>query len=135
MTQVEALGGAVEAIEGGFYQQQIQESAYRHQQLVESGERVIVGVNRYTETSQPDVDILRLGAAWEAEQVARVRGLRETRDGQPVRRALDALKHGAEGQDNLLPLMRDALAAQATVGEVCDALRSVFGVYQPAVAL
>ena len=135
MTQVEALGGAVEAIEGGFYQQQIQESAYRHQQLVESGERAIVGVNRYTETSQREVDILRLDAEWEAEQTARVQRLRETRDNEPVRRALDALKRGAEGHENLLPLMRDALIAQTTVGEVCDALRFVFGVYQPAVAL
>ena len=92
-------------------------------------------MNRYTETSQREVDILRLDAEWEAEQTARVQRLRETRDNEPVRRALDALKRGAEGHENLLPLMRDALIAQTTVGEVCDALRSVFGVYQPAVAL
>ncbi len=135
MAQVEALGGAVQAIEVGFYQQQIQESAYLHQQLVESGERVIVGVNRYTETSQAEVEILRLDAELEGDQVARVQRLRAERSGRSVERALDALKHGAEGDANLLPLMREALAERATVGEVCDSLRAVFGVYQPAVAL
>jgi len=135
MKQVEAHGGAVHAIERGFYQQQIQESAYRHQQLVESGERVIVGVNEYTETSQQEVEILRIDATLEAEQVARVRRLRDQRANMPVQRALDTLQRGAEGDDNLLPLMREALGAQATVGEVCDRLRAVFGVYQPAVTL
>jgi methylmalonyl-CoA mutase N-terminal domain/subunit len=135
MTRVEALGGAVEAIEQGFYQQQIQESAYRHQRLVESGERVIVGVNRYQETSQEEVEILRISAELEEEQAARVRDLRARRDPTPVQRALDALRSAAAEDDNLLPPMRDALAAEATVGEVCDALRDVFGVYHPAVAL
>ena len=127
--RVDELGGAVHAIETGFYQQQIQDSAYRHQRLVESGERVIVGVNRFTESSQPDVEILRVGADLEAEQVERVHRLRSARDAAPVQRALDELRRGAEGDDNLLPLLRAALAARATVGEVCNALRDVFGVY------
>ncbi|MBV8196354.1 MAG: methylmalonyl-CoA mutase [Candidatus Dormibacteraeota bacterium] len=133
--RVDDLGGAVQAIESGFYQQQIQESAYRHQRLVESGERVIVGVNRFTETSQRPVEILRLSAELEAEQSARVRRVRSERNQAPVQRALDSLRRGAEGDENLLPLLRDALAARATVGEVCNALRDVFGVYQPTVAL
>jgi methylmalonyl-CoA mutase N-terminal domain/subunit len=135
MTRVEALGGAVEAIEQGFYQQQIQESAYRHQRLVESCERVIVGVNRFQETSQQEVEILRINAQLEQEQTARVRDLRARRDEAPVQRALDALRSAAQGDANLLPPMREALAAGATVGEVSDALRDVFGVYRPAVAL
>ncbi|MGH7687400.1 MAG: acyl-CoA mutase large subunit family protein [Candidatus Dormibacteria bacterium] len=133
--RVDELGGAVQAIEAGFYQQQIQDSAYRHQRLVESGDRVIVGVNRFAETSQADVEILRVSADLEAEQIARVCRLREERDATPVQRALDDLRRGAAGDDNLLPLMRTALAARATVGEVCNALRDVFGVYQPSVAL
>jgi methylmalonyl-CoA mutase N-terminal domain/subunit len=133
--RVDELGGAVRAIEAGFYQQQIQDSAYRHQRLVEAGDRVIVGVNRFTETSQVQVEILRLSADLEAEQVARLRGLRDDRDSAAVQRALDDLRRGAGGDDNLLPLMRSALATRATVGEVCNALRDVFGVYQPAVAL
>jgi methylmalonyl-CoA mutase N-terminal domain/subunit len=135
IARVDELGGAVRAIESGFYQQQIQESAYRHQRLVESGERVIVGVNSFTETSQSEVEILRIGADLEAEQVARVQRLRATRDDAPVQRALDDLRRGASGDDNMLPLLRNALAARATVGEACNALRDVFGEYDDASAM
>ncbi|TMF16801.1 MAG: methylmalonyl-CoA mutase [Chloroflexi bacterium] len=135
MRRVDELGGAVRAIESGFYQQQIQDSAYRHQQLVEAGERVIVGVNRFTETSQRPIEILQVGAEQEEAQVVRVRRLRAARDQAPVDRALDALRRGAEGDANLLPLLRDGLLARATVGEVCGALRDVFGVYRPSSAL
>jgi methylmalonyl-CoA mutase N-terminal domain/subunit len=131
MSRVEERGGAVSAIEEGFYQHEIQDSAYRHQQLVESGERVIVGVNKFTETSQPEVDILRIGADLEAAQVERLEGLRSRRDNDAVTRSLDAVRRTASGNDNLLPVMREALAAYATVGEICNALRDVFGVHRP----
>jgi methylmalonyl-CoA mutase N-terminal domain/subunit len=131
MSRVEDRGGAVSAIEEGFYQHEIQNSAYRHQQMVESGERVIVGVNRFTESSQSDVEILRIGAELEAEQVARLEELRAHRDAAAVGRALDVVRRTAEGKDNLLPVMRDALMSSATVGEVCNALRDVFGVHRP----
>jgi methylmalonyl-CoA mutase N-terminal domain/subunit len=131
MSRVEERGGAVSAIEEGFYQHEIQDSAYRHQQLVESGERVIVGVNKFTETSQPEVDILRIGADLEAAQVERLEGLRSRRDNDAVTRSLDAVRRTARGNDNLLPVMREALAAYATVGEICNALRDVFGVHRP----
>jgi methylmalonyl-CoA mutase, N-terminal domain len=135
MSRVEGQGGAVAAIEAGFYQQQIQESAYRHQRLVEAGERVIVGVNRFTETSQPSVPILRIDADLEAAQVERLAKMRAARSAAAVSSALDALRAGAEGTDNLLPLMRRALEAHATVGEVCGVLREVFGVYRPPVTV
>jgi methylmalonyl-CoA mutase N-terminal domain/subunit len=135
MNRVEQQGGAVAAIEAGFYQQQIQESAYRHQRLVESGERVIVGVNRFTETSQPAVPILHVEASLEAAQIERLTAMRAARSAAAVHTALDALRAGAQGTDNLLPLMRVALEARATVGEVCGALREVFGVYRPAVTV
>jgi len=135
MARVEELGGAVAAIEAGFYQQQIQESAYRHQRLVESGERVIVGVNRFTETSQPTVPILQIGADLEAEQIERLARMRANRSAGDVERALGALRAGAEGTANLLPLMRTALDAHATVGEVCGVLRDVFGAYRPPVTV
>ena len=135
MGRVEDLGGAVAAIEAGFYQQQIQDSAYRFQRQVEAGDRVIVGVNSFTETSQREVEILRISAELENEQIERLERMRAKRSTPPVTRALDALHRGAVGTDNLLPLMRDALAAHATVGEVCDALRDVFGVYHPQVAV
>ncbi len=135
MARVEERGGAVAAIEAGFYQEQIQESAYRHQRLVESGDRVIVGVNRFTETSQPTVPILTIGAALEAAQVERLAKLRAARSAGDVGRALDALRAGAQGTANLLPLMRTALEARATVGEVCGVLREVFGAYRPPVTV
>src|SRR5437588_12059758 len=100
MRRVDELGGAVRAIESGFYQQQIQDSAYRHQQLVESGERVIVGVNRFNESSQSEVPILRISADLEAEQVERVRAVRRERDQAAVDRSLDGVRRGAEGDDN-----------------------------------
>jgi methylmalonyl-CoA mutase, N-terminal domain len=131
MGRVEERGGAVAAIEEGFYQHEIQDSAYRHQQLVESGERVIVGVNRFTESTQPQVEILRIGAELEAAQLERLAALRARRDNAAVTRSLDAVRRAAAGDDNLLPPMREALALLATVGEICNALRDVFGVYQP----
>ena len=131
MARVEERGGAVSAIEEGFYQHEIQDSAYRHQQLVESGERVIVGVNRFTESSQRDVEIMRIGAELEAAQVQRLEKLRARREGAAVTRSLDLVRRTAQGTDNLLPPMREALALLATVGEICNALRDVFGVHQP----
>ena len=131
MSRVDELGGAVRAIENGFYQREIQESAYRYQQLVEHGERIVVGVNRFTETAQQEVEILRVGAELEAEQVGRVREVRAGRDQSRVDGALAGLKRAAEGDDNLLPHMREALSHYATVGEVCNTLREVFGVYHP----
>jgi methylmalonyl-CoA mutase N-terminal domain/subunit len=131
MSRVEERGGAVAAIEEGFYQREIQDSAYRHQQLVESGERVIIGVNRFTESSQSAVEILRIGAELEAAQVERLEQLRARRDSAAVVRSLDVVRRTAEGGDNLLPVMREALAALATVGEICNALREVFGVHRP----
>jgi methylmalonyl-CoA mutase N-terminal domain/subunit len=135
MRRVEEHGGAVAAIEAGFYQEQIQESAYRHQRLVEAGERIIVGVNEFTETSQPSVPILRIDADLEAAQIERLERMRAARSSAAVQTSLDALRAGAVGTANLLPLMRTALAAHATVGEVCGVLREVFGVHHPVVTV
>ena len=131
MSRIDDVGGAVRAIEQGFYQREIQDSAYRHQTLVEHGQRIVVGVNRFTETSQQEVEILRVGAELEEEQVRRVRAVRAGRDQSRVDTALAALKQAAQGSDNLLPHMREALSHYATVGEVCNTLREVFGVHHP----
>jgi methylmalonyl-CoA mutase, N-terminal domain len=131
MQRIDERGGAVSAIEEGFYQREIQDSAYRHQQLVESGERVIVGVNRFTESSQAEVEIMRIGAELEAAQVERLAQLRARRDAAAVTRSVDEVRRAAEGTENLLPVMRRALESMATVGEICNALRGVFGVYRP----
>jgi len=127
--RIDALGGMVAAIERGFPQREIQDSAFRFQQAVERREKVIVGVNEYVMEETP-VSILYIDEAVGSEQVARVQRLRETRDNTRVRAALEDLKAAAGGKDNLMPPILAASRAYATVGEMCDTLREVFGEYQ-----
>jgi len=129
IVEIDERGGAVAAIESGFYQEQIQDSAFRRQQAVESGEAVVVGVNRFTETVAEPVEIQQIDPALEADQTRRVAQVRHSRDAGAVEAALRKVKETAAGKDNLLVPMRAALAANATIGEICDALREVFGTY------
>jgi methylmalonyl-CoA mutase N-terminal domain/subunit len=131
MEQVAAYGSAVDAIEAGFQKREIEAAAYQVAKEIDAGERVVVGVNRFTVAEEEPYDLLRVDPAIEAAQVARLAALRSARSGGDVRRALAALAGAARGSDNVLPPMRAALAAQATVGEVCDTLREVWGQYQP----
>ena len=127
--RVDALGGAVAAIEAGWVSEQIEESAFRWQREVESGERVIVGVNRFT-TDEPDlVELHRLDPAIERAQHARLQSLRAERDAAAVEEAVAQVVRVAETDENLLPALRRALAARATVGELCGALRGLWGTY------
>jgi methylmalonyl-CoA mutase N-terminal domain/subunit len=131
MQKVEDLGGAVSAIEHGFQKNEIERSAYRIAQETDSGERVVVGVNRYQLDEEEPYEPLRVDPAIEAQQAERLARLRAERDQQAVDTALTALKKAAEGEDNVLYPMKDALRARATVGEVCNALREVWGTYVP----
>ncbi|TDD72029.1 methylmalonyl-CoA mutase [Jiangella aurantiaca] len=131
MTQVEDMGGAVAAIERGFQKNQIEHSAYDVAKQIDAGERTIVGVNRFLSNDEEPYEPLRVDPAIEQAQAERLARLREERDGDAVARALDALRTAAAGTDNVLVPMREALAARATVGEVCDALREVWGTYEP----
>ena len=131
MAEVEEQGGAVAAIESGWMQRRIAESAYRLQKRVESGERVVVGQNRFLASAEEPVEITRIEAKGEAEQVERVRRVRAGRDGAAAERCLDRLSEEARGTGNLLPPLREALAAYCTIGECCDRLRAVFGEHQP----
>ncbi|MGP3773866.1 acyl-CoA mutase large subunit family protein [Streptomyces sp. SDT5-1] len=131
MEKVEELGGAVNAIERGFQKSEIERSAYRIAQETDSGERVVVGVNRYQLDEEEPYEPLRVDPAIEAQQAERLAKLRAERDQGAVDAALDALKKAAEGEDNVLYPMKDALRARATVGEVCDALRGIWGAYVP----
>jgi len=135
MAKVEDLGGAVAAIERGFQKAEIEQSAYRVTQGVEDGSRVVVGVNRFVRADDERYEPLRVNLAIEAEQAQRLAGLRRDRDRAEVSRALTALRTAAAGADNTLYPMHDALRARATVGEVCDALREVWGTYFPPDAL
>jgi methylmalonyl-CoA mutase N-terminal domain/subunit len=129
--KIDGMGGAVRAIEQGFYQDEIHEAAYRTQRGIESGERVLVGVNRFQDVDERPVEIQRIPEEEVARQIARVRELRAARDTGHVGRALASVEAAARGTENLLPPMREALRAHATLGEVSDVLRTVFGEYRP----
>ncbi|HEX7087484.1 MAG TPA: methylmalonyl-CoA mutase family protein [Vicinamibacterales bacterium] len=128
--RIDALGGMVPAIEQGFPQREIAESAYRFQQAVDRGEQIIVGVNAYTEAEEPPIGILYIDERAAEAQVARLERVRRERDGDAVRRALDAMRQAAAGTDNLITPILDAVRAQATLGEMCDALRDVWGEWE-----
>jgi methylmalonyl-CoA mutase N-terminal domain/subunit len=132
MDRVEELGGAVAAIEKGFQKQEIERSAYRIAQEIDAGERVVVGLNRFKVAEEEPYEPLQVDPVIEAQQVARLAVLRTERDQAAVDKALDELRTAASGRTNCLYPMKDALRARATVGEVCDALREVWGSYVPA---
>jgi methylmalonyl-CoA mutase, N-terminal domain len=132
MDTVEELGGAVAAIEAGFQKREIERAAYDVTQGIESGERVVVGVNKYVRPDDEIYEPMRVDPTIEAQQAERLRELRANRDNDAVERHLAALRKAAEGTDNVLYPMHDALRAKATVGEVCNTLREVWGVYTPA---
>ena len=127
--QIDAMGGAVEAIEKGWMKEQIEDSAYRIQQAVESGDRVVVGVNRFEETEEP-VEIYRPDPSIQGLQVQRLKKVRSARDPDAVAKALEDLRDAARSTDNLLYPMRTALSLYATLGEVSDVLREEFGTHQ-----
>ena len=131
MAKVEELGGAVAAIEQGFQKTEIELSAYEVAKGIDSGERIVVGLNRFKADSEERYDPLRVDPSIEADQTARLADLRARRDEPTVNAALEAMKKAAAGTDNVLYPMKDALRALATVGEVCNALRQVWGVYSP----
>ena len=131
MAQVEELGGAVAAIEEGFQKSEIEKSAYAVAQEIDAGDRVVVGVNRFTVEEEEPYEPLRVDPTIEAEQKARLERVRAARDQAAVDEALERIRAAAAGTDNLLYPMRDALRARASVGEVSDALRDVWGVYTP----
>ncbi|MGH3497467.1 MAG: acyl-CoA mutase large subunit family protein [Nocardioidaceae bacterium] len=132
MQQVEDLGGAVRAIEHGFQKSEIEKSAYAIAREIDDGERVVVGVNRYPLDVEEPYDPLRVDPSIEAEQAERLAALRKERDNDEVHRHLAAMKAAAQGTDNVLYPMKAALRARATVGEVADTLREVWGAYVPA---
>ena len=129
-SRIDELGGMVQAIEQGFPQREIAESAYQFQQAVETGDKTIVGVNQYTDELDTPVKTLSIHGDVEIQQVERLQQLRETRNTQAVTRALDKLRAAAGGTDNLMPLLVEAVQVYATVGEMCDALREVWGEYE-----
>jgi methylmalonyl-CoA mutase N-terminal domain/subunit len=129
--RIDAMGGAVEAIEAGFQMDEIGESAYDYTKSIDDDERVIVGVNRFTVESEPEPNVFPIDPSLAVGQVARLKAYKEARDGSAVAAALEAVRDTARGTSNLLVPMKQALLVGATLGEVSDALRDVFGVHQP----
>ncbi|MFL6004740.1 MAG: methylmalonyl-CoA mutase [Gaiellaceae bacterium] len=129
IARVDELGGAVAAVEQGFVQAQIEEAAFRYSQEVESGERVIVGVNRYEEAEPEPIELHRIDPEAERRQLERTARVRAERDAGAAEAARDRVREAARGSDNLLPPLREALRARCTIGELCNVLREEFGMY------
>jgi methylmalonyl-CoA mutase N-terminal domain/subunit len=135
LEKIEAMGGTLRAIERGYVQQEIQNAAYEFQQAVDRLESVVVGVNRFTTDEEHTVPIFRVDEALERKQVERLRALRAQRDSQAWRAALGRVEGAARNGDNLMPHIVAAVEAYATVGEISDALRKVFGEHKEAVVI
>jgi methylmalonyl-CoA mutase, N-terminal domain len=130
LDRIEAAGGTLKAIETGMIQRQIQEAAYAAQQAIDSGTAVVVGVNRFATDERPAMEVFALDPDVERNQVARLQALRTARDQSAWRSALDAVETAARGRDNLVPRIVAAVEAKATVGEIADTMRGVFGEFR-----
>ena len=134
--KIDKMGGMLKAIESGYVQREIAESAYNYQKAVESGEQVVVGVNKFTiEEDKKDLEILKINEEVEKRQVEKLKKLKQERDNTLVKDRLEKLKKAAMGSDNLMPYILDCVRAYCTLGEMADVLREVFGEYQDTVSL
>jgi methylmalonyl-CoA mutase N-terminal domain/subunit len=130
LERIDAAGGTLSAIESGLIQREVQESAYRAQQAIDAGDSVVVGVNRFATDEPQAIEVFQIDPAIERQQVERVRALRSSRDRATWTRALDGVVSAARDGGNLIPAIIDAVEARATVGEISDAMRTVFGEHQ-----
>jgi methylmalonyl-CoA mutase N-terminal domain/subunit len=128
--KIDEMGGAVAAIEQGYVQREIQDSAYKYQREIEKGERVVVGLNRFQIEEEKPTNLLRVNPAVRLSQIEKLKQLRADRDNGKVDKNLSVLKKAAEGQDNLMPPIVEAVKSYATLGEICNVLRGVFGEFQ-----
>jgi methylmalonyl-CoA mutase N-terminal domain/subunit len=135
MRKIDAMGGTVRAIESGYIQREIQQAAYDYQKSIESGERVVVGVNRYQDERGTPLPLLRIDPEVERAQVEQLRKLRARRDASRLQTALRQVEETARSEQNLMPAILEAVKAYATVGEISDAMRRVFGEYQESVVI
>ncbi|HUB06359.1 MAG TPA: methylmalonyl-CoA mutase family protein [Myxococcales bacterium] len=135
LKRIDEMGGMVRAIAAGFPQREIQEAAYQAQRQVEDGQQVVVGVNKFVEKGGAAPALLKVDPALEERQVARVKAFRAARDGAAAGRALAAVEAAARGKENLVPRILEAVQARATLGEISDALRAVFGEHREEVVL
>jgi methylmalonyl-CoA mutase, N-terminal domain len=130
INKIDDMGGAVPAIEQGYIQREIQDSAYKYQLDIEKEERIVVGLNRFQVEEEKPTNLLRVDPAVREAQIKRLKELKSERDNEKVNKSLSDLKQIAQGEDNLMPCILDAVKAYASLGEICNVLREVFGEYQ-----
>ena len=135
LDKIDALGGTLHAIESGYIQREIQNSAYEYQRAIETREAIIVGVNQFQSDEESKVKTLRVDPAIEQEQIKRLRAMRDARDGGATESALVKLEDGARGDENILPRILECVEAFATVGEISNRLRRVWGEYRESVTV
>ena len=127
--KIDAMGGSVKAIEQDYIQQEIAASAYQYQLDIESGDKVLVGVNRYTTQEQPQTNVFRVDDAIRLRQIEKIKAVKTERDNTVVEENLQRLKEAAAGTQNVMPFILAAVESYATLGEIADTLRMVFGEY------
>jgi methylmalonyl-CoA mutase N-terminal domain/subunit len=130
ITEIDRMGGALKAIERGYIQREIAQSAYSYQRAVDSGEQIIVGVNEFASEEKSDTEILEIGAEVEKKQVARLEKLKWGRDNERVSQVLGKVRDIARSNENIMPVLIEAVKAYATIGEISNVLRDVFGEYR-----
>jgi methylmalonyl-CoA mutase N-terminal domain/subunit len=128
--KIDDIGGAVNAIEQGYVQREIQDSAYTYQREIEQGDRIVVGLNKFQVEEEKPTNLLRVDPSVRVDQIERLKALKSERDETEVKKSLANLRQCAEGNDNLLPNILEAVKTYATLGEICDVMREVFGEYQ-----
>jgi len=128
--EIDRMGGIIRAIELGYPQKEIAEASYRYQMALESGEKTLVGVNKYVMGEESPIEILKIPPEKEEQQVRRLREIKKSRSSRDVARSLQALEKAARSKENLMPVILEAVKAYASIGEICDVLRGVFGVYE-----
>jgi len=128
--KIDAMGGMITAIEKGFPQKEIQEASYQYQKAVESKEKIVVGVNEFALDQAPPIETLQVNPTLQEHQVRRLKRLRARRSTAAVKRTLSELKEAARSDQNLMPFLVDTVKEYATLGEMCDTLKEVFGTYQ-----
>ena len=128
--KIDAMGGMTEAINNGFVQTEIQKAAYKYEQEIEENERIIVGVNKYQIKDNEQKDLLKIDMQVQKEQIEFLKKVRSERNNEDVKTKLNALTKAAEGNDNLMPFILDSVKVYASIGEICNTMRSVFGEYK-----
>ncbi|MCK4434498.1 methylmalonyl-CoA mutase, partial [Candidatus Bathyarchaeota archaeon] len=133
--KLDDMGGAIVAINKGFFQKEIADSAYKYQREVDEKKRILIGVNDYKTEEKYPMKILRVDPKVEEKQVARLQKLKRERDNRKVNEVLEKLHYSAEKNENLMPIIIDAVKAYATIGEICDVLRKIYGEYKELIVI